>query len=94
MECWLHELPALYHRTEVELLEDLLLKAFSELLTQKKVHNFFFYHQDFSLTSFSFPRYNISDVKLDRNMEYCPKVGASDEIPSSTFFSPEICRLD
>lgn len=76
MECWLTELPVLYHRIEVE-----LLKAFPELLTQKKVHNFFFYHLDFSLTSFSFPRYNPSNVNLDRNMEYCPKVVAGDETP-------------
>lgn len=41
MECWLNELPVLYHRTEVE-----LLKAFPELLTQKKVHNSSF-NQDF-----------------------------------------------
>lgn len=38
MECWLHELPALYHRTEVE-----LLKAFPELLTPKYITFFFFF---------------------------------------------------
>lgn len=85
------------HRIEAD-----VLKVFPELQTQKKVHNFlcvcflllFFYHQDFSFTSFSLPRYNTSNVKPDRNMEYCPKVVADGEIPSSAFFSPEICRLD
>ena len=82
----------MYHKIEVE-----ALKAFHEL-KRKYITFFAFNHQDVSLTSFSSPRYNIFRIKLAKDMEYCPKVVASDEILSCTvvdaFLSPKVCRLD